>query len=138
MNGGGTELVLDRDQLQELETAAWKVRERSRVLGRTKVGCAVLDDQGQISVGCNVEHQFRSHDVHAEVNAIASLVAAGGTRLVAAFVVAERQNFTPCGGCLDWIFELGGPDCVVLCQSARGAQPARYRAADLMPHYPRP
>jgi cytidine deaminase len=45
--------------------------------------------------GCNVEHQFRCHDVHAEINAITTMVSAGGTDPVALLIVAERDRFTP-------------------------------------------
>lgn len=115
---------------------AWKVRENARVLGKTKVGCAVLSAEGNIVTGCNVEHRFRSHDVHAEVNALSNLIARGDSRAVAVLVVAERSKFTPCGGCMDWIFELGGAECWVGFQSAPDSLVVWYTASDLMPHYP--
>jgi cytidine deaminase len=70
-------LLLGR--LSELAQAAWSARENAYVIGPTKVGCAVLATDGRIYSGCNVEHRFRSHDVHAEVNAITNMVAAGTT-----------------------------------------------------------
>lgn len=124
-------------QVSELSQRAWAVRERSRILGKTKVGCAVLDDRGVVSVGCNVEHRFRSHDIHAEVSAISAMVAAGGMTLIAVFIAAEREKFTPCGACLDWIFELGSDECVVYSQATPTAAPVGYKAFELMPHYPR-
>ena len=39
---------------------AWKFRENSRILGKTKVGAAVLS-KDEIFGGCNIEHKFRSH-----------------------------------------------------------------------------
>jgi cytidine deaminase len=127
---------LHQEVIEQLATSAWKARSRGRVLGATQVGCAALDERGEVSVGCNVEHRFRSHDIHAEVNAIATLVTSGGDQLVAVFIVAERDNFTPCGSCLDWIFELGGGDCEVFVQRQLGGQISRYKAKELMPHYP--
>lgn len=124
------------DERKALSEAAWSVRRNARLHGRTSVGCAVLSDTGQIFVGCNIEHRFRSHDIHAEVNAISTLVAAGGRRLRAILIAAERDRFTPCGSCLDWIFELGGEDCLVLSEQSPG-QPAHcHLAQDLMPFYP--
>ena len=41
------------------------------------------------------------------------MVAAGDGHAVTVFIAAERERFTPCGACLDWIFELGGAECVV-------------------------
>jgi cytidine deaminase len=52
-------------------------------------------------------------------------------------VVAERELFTPCGACLDWIFQFGGPGCHVAFQAARDREPVLYTAGVLMPHYPR-
>jgi cytidine deaminase len=109
----------------------------ARVHGTTRVGAAVLSAEGEVFPGCNVEHRFRSHDVHAGVNALTSMVSVGHSRAVAVLIVSDRDRFTPCGGCLDWIFELGGPDCLVGFQSARGVAPKVLRAHELMPHYPR-
>jgi cytidine deaminase len=129
-------LELPKALLDQLAAEAWRVRQAARSIGGTKVGCAVLSGGREIFVGCNVEHRFRSHDIHAEVNAISSLVAGDGGQLIAVYIAAERNKFTPCGGCLDWIFELGGEDCLVYSQSRQGGPRARYTAAQLMPHYP--
>jgi len=122
--------------IETLARRAWEVREHSRIIGKTAVGCAVLDEAGSIFVGCNIEHQFRSHDIHAEIAALSGLVSAGGRRPVAIFLAARRNRFTPCGACLDWIFELGGAECLVLTQPEPGGPLERYHAQDLMPHYP--
>lgn len=123
--------------LPSLAEQAWEARQNAYVIGETRVGAAVLGSDGQVYLGCNVEHRYRCHDVHAEVNAITSMVTAGTKKVVAVFVVAERERFTPCGGCLDWIFQFGGENCVVAYQSKRGGQIKSFTAADLMPHYPR-
>lgn len=124
-------------QLRDLAFAAWKVREKAHLLGNTKVGCAVLARNGTVHLGCNVEHRFRCHDVHAEVNAITSMVAAGATQLVAVVIVAERDHFTPCGGCMDWIMQFGSKKTTVAFQGKENGSVRRYTAEDLMPHYPR-
>jgi cytidine deaminase len=54
--------------------------------------------------------------VHAEVNALTMMVASGGGHAVAVLVAAERDRFTPRGGCLDWIFELRDPGTLVASQ----------------------
>jgi len=117
--------------------AAWTVRDNARAHGATRVGAAVLSVEGEVFAGCNVEHRFRSHDVHAEVNALTTMVSAGHSRAVAVLIVSDRERFTPCGGCLDWIFELGGADCLVAFQPAPGSPLDLLRADELMPHYPR-
>ena len=127
---------MDAEVLQNLARLAWFARDHARILGDTKVGCAVLADDGRTFAGCNVEHKFRCHDIHAEVNAISSMVAGGGSRVSALVIVAARDRFTPCGGCLDWIFEFGDADCLVAFQGKPGGPMQVYRAGDLMPFYP--
>ena len=125
------------EEWMALADEAWRVRDTARVHGRTRVGAAVLSAERGVFLGCNVEHRFRSHDVHAEVNALTSMVAEGHSRAVAVLVAADRDRFTPCGACLDWIFELGGGECLVAFQHAPGADFAAMTADELMPHYPR-
>jgi cytidine deaminase len=120
-----------------LAERAWAVREHARVHGRTPVGAAVLTAGGAIYAACNVEHSLRSHDVHAEVNALTTMVAAGDASPVAVMVVADRERLTPCGGCLDWIFELGDGDTLVAFQRAPDGEVSVLRADELMPYYPR-
>jgi cytidine deaminase len=124
---------IDWDRLAK---AAWRVRDSAHVLGATKVGAAALCGDGDIFVGCNVEHRFRSHDVHAEVNAITSMVASGCKTLRALLIAAERDRFTPCGACLDWIFEFGGETCLVAYQGQIGGEVVVMTAHELMPFYP--
>jgi cytidine deaminase len=119
-----------------LGESAWKVRDNAHLHGKTAVGAAVLSAQGNIYTGCNVEHRFRAHDVHSEVNALTTMTAAGDGPAVAVVIAAERDRFTPCGGCLDWIFELGGPECAVAFQCQPGGEFDTLRADELMPHYP--
>jgi cytidine deaminase len=128
---------ISEGQWQQLAEQAWAVRENARVLGKTPVGAAVLSShEGAVYAGCNIEHVFRSHDVHAEVNALTTMAAAGHGPAVAVLVAAERERFTPCGSCLDWIFELGGPKVLVAFQGHHGGPIDVLRADELMPHYP--
>ncbi len=63
--------------------------------------------------------------------------AGDGPPAVAIVIAAERDRFTPCGGCMDWIFELGGPPGVLVTfQGTPGGQLDTLRADELMPHYP--
>jgi cytidine deaminase len=100
------------------------------------VGCAVASHNGEIALGCNVEHQFRSHDIHAEVNAIGNLVCLGHHDLAVIAIAAVRERFSPCGACLDWIFEFGGANCVVAWQATPGGDLITVTAGELMPYYP--
>jgi cytidine deaminase len=122
---------------QELSKVAWEYRDNAILIGKTKVGAAALSDRGNVFGGCNVEHKFRSHDIHAEVNCIGTMIANGEKVLKAIIVVAEREQFTPCGSCLDWVFQFGGPACFVGFQNEQGGKINIYTAEQLMPFYPR-
>ena len=126
-----------KEKLPALSSSAWAVREKSYIFGDTKVGAAVLSASGKIYVGCNVEHQFRCHDVHAEVNAVTNMVAAGEYDLVAVFVAAERERFTPCGSCMDWIFQFGKDSCVISYQAQIDGEITSYVFHEMMPYYPK-
>lgn len=121
----------------KLLNAAWLVRERAHVIGPTRVGCAVLASNSELFVGCNVEHRFRSHDVHAEVNAIGNMISQIGTSEIRALAVAaEREHFTPCGSCMDWILQFAAEDCLVFAQSKVDGPVKTYKVSELMPYYP--
>lgn len=121
---------------ERMAQTAWNARECAHLHGDTKVGAAALSIDGSIYAGCNIEHRFRSHDIHAEVAALASMVASGDRKLTAILIAAERKRFTPCGACMDWIFELGGPNCRVGYQSKPRSEMRVVTAGELMPHYP--
>jgi len=125
-------------QIAGMLKAAWEARENAYVIGPTKVGCAVCTPKGEIYAGCNVEHRYRCHDVHAEVNALTSMVSAGARSVVAVAIAAERERFTPCGGCMDWIMQFAVDDqCVIISQSQPDGPVHQFTARDLMPYYPK-
>ena len=121
----------------ELARTAWLVRGNAFLVGKTAVGCAVLSVSGKVFTGCNVEHRYRCHDIHAEVNAIGQMVAAGERQLRAVMVVAQRERFTPCGSCMDWVFQFGDGECLVAYQDTPGGRVTVHTALELMPFYPR-
>jgi cytidine deaminase len=118
-----------------LSEPAWEVREKAYLFGKTAVGCALMTSSGRIYVGCNVEHRYRSHDIHAEVNAISSMVSQGDTDIRYLLVVADRERFTPCGACMDWIMQFASENCLVAFQPKEGG-PSMYWKQELMPFYP--
>lgn len=136
VTANGAVVPSDREWRALLE-AAWRARIHAHVHNQTTVGAAVLSTSGSIYAGCNVEHQFRSHDVHAEVNALTTMASVGDGPAVAIVITSCRERFTPCGACMDWIFELGGADCIVKVQSDPIGPTRTWRADELMPFYPR-
>lgn len=121
---------------ENLAAIAWEAYDKAFIIGKTKVGAALLSKNDNIYSGCNVEHRYRNHDVHAEINAITNMVNNGETNFIAIIIVAERENFSPCGSCLDWIFQFGGENCLVSWQSSINGAIKTFRAKELMPQYP--
>ncbi|OYU99207.1 MAG: cytidine deaminase [Burkholderiales bacterium PBB5] len=101
--------------LAELLSAARRARVRAYApYSRFAVGAALLDEQGRIHGGCNVENAAYPQGQCAEATAIGHLVMAGGTRIVAAAVVGVApQPVTPCGGCRQRLREFAGDDVPV-------------------------
>jgi cytidine deaminase len=94
---------------QELIDAALAVREKAYCpFSGFYVGAALLDDQGQMHVGCNVENASYPQGNCAETSAIGAMVAAGGKRIVTIAVAGGKEKVTactPCGGCRQRIAE---------------------------------
>ncbi len=81
---------------------------------RLAVGAAVLDEQGRIHAGCNVENAAYPQGWCAETSALAAMVLAGGRRVLAVAVCAvAEQPVTPCGGCRQKLREFAADDCPV-------------------------
>jgi cytidine deaminase len=103
---------------EDLINAAKEVREKAycRYSGFS-VGAAIVDEQGQVHVGCNVENAAYNLGNCAEAAAIAAMVQGGGTRIVRIAVAGghdEIASCTPCGGCRQRIDEFGDKDTVVI------------------------
>jgi cytidine deaminase len=119
-----------------LSKKAWIVRENASILGKTKVGASLITEKGNIYVGCNIEQIYRNKDIHAEINAISNMITSGETKFLAIIVVAERKMFTPCGSCMDWIFQFGGENVKVAYQTQPNGIITDFTAKELMPFYP--
>lgn len=123
------------DRLHALIAAARAVRERAHApYSGFAVGAAVLDEQGRVHAGCNVENAAYPQGWCAETSAIAAMVAAGGTRVCAVVVCGvAAEPVTPCGGCRQKLREFAAADCPVWAvdlQESRG----RFTLGELLPH----
>ena len=94
---------------QQLIDAAKEVRPNAHApYSGYRVGAALIDDTGTLHSGCNVENAAFPEGTCAEANAIGSMVAAGGKRIIAIAAVGgtdEIEACTPCGGCRQSILE---------------------------------
>ena len=118
-----------------LIAAARAVREHAHApYSRFAVGAAVLDEQGRIHAGCNVENAAYPQGWCAETSAIAALVAAGGKQVLALAVcgVADAA-VTPCGGCRQKLREFAAGDCPIWAVDLTAVR-ARYTLEELLPH----
>jgi cytidine deaminase len=81
---------------------------------RFAVGAAVLDDEGRVHAGCNVENAAYPEGVCAEAGALAAMVLAGGRKVRALAVVGDGAALvTPCGGCRQKLREFAAADTPV-------------------------
>jgi cytidine deaminase len=81
----------------------------------------------------NVENASYPLSVCAERNAVASMVGAGQTKILAVAVATNAAHPTPpCGGCRQVLWEFGVADTPVVAEGAEGVR-ARWRLGDLLP-----
>ena len=100
---------------------------------RFLVGAAVLDDQGRIHPGCNVENAAYPQGVCAEGGALSAMVLAGGRSVRAVLVVGEGEGLvTPCGGCRQKIREFAALDTPILIADPRHVR-ATFTLDELLP-----
>lgn len=103
---------------------AKKVRERAHAAySGFFVGAALLDENDQLHVGCNVENSSFPEGSCAEANAIGAMVANGGRKIATIAVVGgkdELEDCTPCGGCRQRIREFSSDETRIICLSDDG------------------
>lgn len=107
---------------QKLFEAARAVRERAHVpYSNFQVGAAVMDEEGRIHVGCNIENASYPEGWCAETAAISHLVVAGGKSILEACVVGGGERLcTPCGGCRQRLAEFADWDVQVHIANPHG------------------
>jgi len=100
---------LSDEVIDRLVAAAESVRQRARApYSGFAVGAAILDGNGGIHLGCNVENASYGLSVCAERHAVGAAVAAGSQGLDAIAVVADTTPPTsPCGACRQVLAEFG-------------------------------
>jgi len=110
---------------RKLLEAASKGTENAYVLWGFKVGAAVLAEDGQVYVGCNVESWVSGLGTCAERCAIDHAVLHGNRRIMEIAIVTneeKRAKPTPCGVCLQYIhdFAENSKIKILMAQTERG------------------
>lgn len=121
---------------QQLINAAKEVRPNAHApYSGYRVGAALVDDTGAMHTGCNVENAAFPEGTCAEANAIGSMVAAGGKRIVAIAAVGGSDGIeacTPCGGCRQSILEFADENTRIIL-IGEGNQIDSYSIDELLP-----
>jgi cytidine deaminase len=123
------------DHLVALWSAARAAQARAYApYSRYAVGAALLDEQGAVHAGCNVENAAYPQGWCAEASALSAMVMAGGTRVRAVLVLGAGGNWvTPCGGCRQKLREFCDADVPVQCATSDALGPV-YTLEQLLPH----
>lgn len=111
------------------------------------VGAAILDEAGNVHVGCNVENASFPEGNCAEANAIGAMVSSGARKIVAIAIVGDPdankdcavtdsngvvENCTPCGGCRQRILEFADENTRIMLINNDGKMQS-YSIDDLLP-----
>jgi cytidine deaminase len=131
-----SKFAITKSQQQALLQAARSARLKAYApYSKYKVGAAILDDEGHIHAGCNVENAAYPEGLCAEAAALSAMVLAGGTRALAVLVVGNGSAdgwITPCGGCRQKLREFGSAEMPILSANATELGP-RYTLSALLP-----
>ena len=125
--------TLDKQQVQRLLDAARAAQQRAHApYSRFFVGAAVLDEDGRVHAGCNVENAAYPLGTCAEAVAIGAMIAAGGSRRAMAMLVLGDGETPPCGGCRQRLREFAGPDTPILVADRERVR-AEFTLDELLP-----
>lgn len=92
---------------EELIRAAAEARQHAHApFSKFKVGAAILDANGQIYTGCNIENATYGLTMCAERVAVFKAISEGAASLKRIAVVADTEILTPpCGACRQILWE---------------------------------
>lgn len=128
-------ITLTEDQRQQLLTASLQARAHSHSpYSGYAVGAAVLDEQGRIHVGANMENAAYPQGWCAEATALGAMRMAGGKQARAVLVTGPGPDvITPCGGCRQKLREFAGLDLLIIAGDPSGIQ-QQWTLEQLLPH----
>lgn len=98
------------------------------------VGAAIMDENGGVHSGANIENAAYPQGCCAEASAISALIMAGG-RQIRQIAVAGRGEIlcTPCGGCRQKIREFGTAETQILICDETGLRQS-FALDELLPY----
>lgn len=112
---------LTKEEIEILIDAARQAREKAYApYSNFAVGAALLDVDGKIYTGCNVENVSYGLSNCAERTAIFKSVSEGKNKFKAIAIYADIENYcAPCGACRQVIAEFG-PGIIVIQSNRHG------------------
>ena len=120
--------------LDELRIEARAAREAAHApYSGLMLGMALLDGDGVIHRGCNVESASYGLTICAERNAVFAARATGATEFRVGLLCSSTPDpIPPCGACRQVLFE-HAPGLLLRSEGADGERAASYVVADLLP-----
>jgi cytidine deaminase len=121
--------------MNELTRAALDARNNAHApFSHFLVGAALLDENGRIFTGCNVENATYGLTICAERVAVFKAISEGARKFVAVAVAADTDLLTPpCGACRQILWEFCGDVEVTLVNLAGKTETFRLKVI-----FPRP
>ena len=128
-------MSLPQTTLDELLAASLDARIKSHSpYSNYAVGAAILDEQGRIHRGANMENAAYPQGWCAEATALGAMLMAGGKQAKAVLVTGPGPEvITPCGGCRQKLREFAALDLPVIAGDPRGIK-AQWTLEELLPH----
>ena len=128
-------MSLPQTTLDELLAASLDARSKSHSpYSNYAVGAAILDEQGRIHIGANMENAAYPQGWCAEATALGAMLMAGGKQAKAVLVTGPGPEvITPCGGCRQKLREFAALDLPVIAGDPRGIK-AQWTLEELLPH----
>jgi cytidine deaminase len=125
--------MLSPEQKNRLVKAAAEARQLAYApYSNYRVGAALLDKEGRIYTGVNVENAAYPTSICAERSAVFSAVSSGARQFNAIAVVTSNAG-TPCGSCRQVLSEFG-LDILVLVADEQAEIVQSLTVRDLLPH----
>jgi len=125
----------DNSKFDDLYIKAAEVMEAAYVpYSKFKVGAAILDENDNYHVGCNVENAAYPIGNCAEASAISSMIMSKGTKIIAIAVTGYGDMLcTPCGGCRQRIREFASLNTPIIIGNEKKIQKI-FTLKDLLPY----
>ena len=128
-------MKLDNSKVNNLYIKSSEVMDAAYVpYSKFKVGAAILDENDNYHVGCNVENAAYPIGNCAEASAISSMIISKGTKIIAIAVTGYGDMLcTPCGGCRQRIREFASLNTPIIIGNEKKIQKI-FTLKDLLPY----